>query len=341
MFKKKENGFSLVELSVAAAVAVGLAVVAVAVVSGTATSVSSKGTSAASVESCTISESLAKAGGDDASIVDCVSIQGGSGSQSAPSEPEAPAATVVAPNAPLDLTTSNFNGTGLTLSWSAPSTEGENNTVKPIDGYKVYVNNNLIITLGADKFSTNLIGLTHSTAYTFKVEAYNSAGQTESTISPTTPGFFLATNGVTIKCPGVSTGATFTLNGVTYTKFTSMTISTPLSSMETACTTGMTNMKEIFRSRTFTGNISHWDTSSVTTMVTMFQKTEGFNGDISKWDTSKVADMSSMFRDNGSFNQNLSGWCVPLVGGYPSSFASGASLSQSNFPIWGTCPVQP
>jgi Tfp pilus assembly major pilin PilA len=64
MFKKKENGFSLVELSVAAAVAVGLAVVAVAVVSGTATSVSAKGSSAASVESCTISESLAKAGGD-------------------------------------------------------------------------------------------------------------------------------------------------------------------------------------------------------------------------------------------------------------------------------------
>jgi prepilin-type N-terminal cleavage/methylation domain-containing protein len=64
MFKKKENGFSLVELSVAAAIAVALAVVAVTVVSGTATSVSQKGSSAASVESCTISESLAKAGGD-------------------------------------------------------------------------------------------------------------------------------------------------------------------------------------------------------------------------------------------------------------------------------------
>jgi prepilin-type N-terminal cleavage/methylation domain-containing protein len=64
MFKKKENGFSLVELSVAAAIAVALAVVAVTVVSGTATSVSQKGTSAASVESCTISESLTKAGGD-------------------------------------------------------------------------------------------------------------------------------------------------------------------------------------------------------------------------------------------------------------------------------------
>jgi hypothetical protein len=64
MFKRNENGFSLVELSVAAAVAVGLAVVAVTVVSGTAASVSAKGSSAASVESCTISESLAKAGGD-------------------------------------------------------------------------------------------------------------------------------------------------------------------------------------------------------------------------------------------------------------------------------------
>jgi hypothetical protein len=71
MFKKKENGFSLVELSVAAAVAVGLAVVAVTVVSGTAASVSAKGSSAASVESCTISESLAKAGGNVAAT-DCV-----------------------------------------------------------------------------------------------------------------------------------------------------------------------------------------------------------------------------------------------------------------------------
>jgi Tfp pilus assembly protein FimT len=71
MFKKKENGFSLVELSVAAAVAIGLAVVAVAVVSGTATSVSSKGTSAASVETCTISEALAKSGGN-ADPINCV-----------------------------------------------------------------------------------------------------------------------------------------------------------------------------------------------------------------------------------------------------------------------------
>lgn len=79
MFKKKEHGFSLVELSVAAAVATALAVVAVTVVSGTATSVSSKGTSAASVESCTISEALAKSGGDEAAS-DCGA--GGSGSSS-------------------------------------------------------------------------------------------------------------------------------------------------------------------------------------------------------------------------------------------------------------------
>jgi Tfp pilus assembly major pilin PilA len=83
MFKKKENGFSLVELSVAAAVAVGLAVVAVSVVSGTAASVSAKGSSAASVESCTISESLAKAGGDVAAI----NCAGTSAAASASAEP--------------------------------------------------------------------------------------------------------------------------------------------------------------------------------------------------------------------------------------------------------------
>jgi Tfp pilus assembly protein PilE len=76
MFKKKENGFSLVELAVAAAIATALAVVAVTVVSGTAASVSAKGSSAASVESCTISESLAKSGGDSAPT-NCVAANSG------------------------------------------------------------------------------------------------------------------------------------------------------------------------------------------------------------------------------------------------------------------------
>lgn len=70
-----EKGFSLVELSVAAAVAVGLATVAVAVVSGTATSISDKGVGAASIEECTISEAL-KSGGDSI-INDCYVTQNG------------------------------------------------------------------------------------------------------------------------------------------------------------------------------------------------------------------------------------------------------------------------
>jgi type II secretory pathway pseudopilin PulG len=84
MFKKKENGFSLVELSVAAAVAVGLAVVAVSVVSGTAASVSAKGSSAASVESCTISESLAKAGGD-VEAINCAGTSAAASTSPSPS----------------------------------------------------------------------------------------------------------------------------------------------------------------------------------------------------------------------------------------------------------------
>jgi Tfp pilus assembly major pilin PilA len=94
MFKKKENGFSLVELAVAAAVAVGLAVVAVSVVSGTAASVSAKGSSAASVESCTISESLAKAGGDEAAI-NCAGTSAAASASATPSPSPSAAQTGV------------------------------------------------------------------------------------------------------------------------------------------------------------------------------------------------------------------------------------------------------
>ena len=47
----------------------------------------------------------------------------------------------------------------------------------------------------------------------------------------------------------------------------------------------------------FNGDVSSWDTSSVTDMSYMFYHyTPNFNGDVSSWDTSSVTDMSHMFR---------------------------------------------
>ena len=40
----------------------------------------------------------------------------------------------------------------------------------------------------------------------------------------------------------------------------------------------------------FNGDISNWDTSSVTSMSLMFKDASSFNGDISNWDTSSVTE---------------------------------------------------
>ena len=53
------------------------------------------------------------------------------------------------------------------------------------------------------------------------------------------------------------------------------------------------------------GDISNWDTSSVTNMNHMFHYAESFNQPLNKWNVSNVVDMGYMFRDANSFNQPL------------------------------------
>ncbi len=60
--------------------------------------------------------------------------------------------------------------------------------------------------------------------------------------------------------------------------------------------------------RSFNGDISDWDVSSVKDMNRMFGFATNFNQDISGWDVSSVTDMHSMFGAAVSFNQNLSDW---------------------------------
>ena len=64
-----------------------------------------------------------------------------------------------------------------------------------------------------------------------------------------------------------------------------------------------------------------------------------FNQDISNWDVSNVTNMSYMFFDATAFNQDISGWCVTNITSEPSSFSDGSPLSESNKPVWGTCPT--
>jgi surface protein len=94
--------------------------------------------------------------------------------------------------------------------------------------------------------------------------------------APSSGPYYLAPNGVTVMCPGVAVGDTFDINGVTYTKVDSTTLqslakdSSP--QLTTSCTTGITSMSKLFKgNEKFNVDISSWDTSSVTTMLSMFQ----------------------------------------------------------------------
>jgi hypothetical protein len=66
--------------------------------------------------------------------------------------------------------------------------------------------------------------------------------------------FYIASNGVTVKCPGVAVGASFTLGGVTYTKrdrtgLVALVGSANEADLVTSCTTGVTDMSSMFRVR--------------------------------------------------------------------------------------------
>ena len=122
--------------------------------------------------------------------------------------------------------------------------------------------------------------------------------------------FYLNTNGVTCMCPDAAVGDTGLVNGINYTKRTKEQITDANAS--TTCTSGITDMSELFYQRpNFNSNIASWDVSNVTDMYSMFRES-AFNQDINSWDVSSVTDMSYMFRES-PFNQDISSWDVSNV----------------------------
>ena len=78
----------------------------------------------------------------------------------------------------------------------------------------------------------------------------------------------------------------------------------------------VTNMLSMFyRCNTLksVGDISYWDVSNVTNMAYMFTDCVNFNQNISRWNVSRVTDMSYMFFGCVNFNQNISSWDVSKV----------------------------
>jgi surface protein len=68
------------------------------------------------------------------------------------------------------------------------------------------------------------------------------------------------------------------------------------------------------KTRSQYGNISNWDVSNVTDMMSkLFLSYENFNEDISNWDVSNVTHMNGLFCGALTFNQDISGWNVRKV----------------------------
>ncbi len=138
--------------------------------------------------------------------------------------------------------------------------------------------------------------------------------------------FYLAENGVTVKCPEADIGDNGTVNGVTYTKRAANQITTD--NAETTCTTAISDMGRMFGGDgTFNGNLSSWDVSNVTDMGSMFKSANAFNQDISSWDVSNVTNMSEMFHEASSFNQDIDSWDVNSVTDMRSMFEDATSFN--------------
>ena len=183
---------------------------------------------------------------------------------------------------------------------------------------------------------------------------------------PLTTKIFLASNGVTIKCPDAEVGDKETINGKEYTVVDRANLTDMIAKSEDVtcvCTTKLTITYQMFVASSFNQDIGSWDTSNVYDWTGMFYLASSFNQDISSWDTSSASDMRGVFNGASSFNQNiggwntssvtlmndmfngatsfnqdLTGWCVSNFPSEPTSFATNSALTDANKPVWGTCP---
>lgn len=109
-----------------------------------------------------------------------------------------------------------------------------------------------------------------------------------------------------------------------------------ISHYDTSSVTNMSSMFEI--AVTFNQPLDNFDTSNVITMESMFNGAMTFNQDISAWDVSNVTDMRRMFKGAESFNQPLDSFDTSNVTKVESMFAGATSFNQ-DISHWDTSKV--
>lgn len=91
----------------------------------------------------------------------------------------------------------------------------------------------------------------------------------------------------------------------------------------------------------FDEDISAWDTSSVTTMVSMFQNAEEFTGTgINNWNVESVSDASFIFKDAINFNVNLGSWNFAELRAIKGAFQGALSFTGGAVGNWDVSRVE-
>ena len=173
--------------------------------------------------------------------------------------------------------------------------------------------------------------------------AYSGTDSITFTVSTT---FYLASNGVTVKCRNCSAGDTGLVSGTIYTAHDNTSLAAKSISdtdWDRVVTTLVTSMASLFNNDdSFNQDIKSWDTSNVTNMSSMFRLNDGFNKDISYWDTSNVTNMVQMFNGATAFNNGgnntINNWDTSSVTSMYGMFANASAFNQ-DLNSWDTSSV--
>ncbi|WP_340105628.1 BspA family leucine-rich repeat surface protein [Rhodohalobacter sp. 8-1] len=161
-------------------------------------------------------------------------------------------------------------------------------------------------------------------------------------------GFKLANNGVTVICPGASSGDFGKVNGIEYEAVDNALLRTRRdegADLTILCTTLVTDMSGLFDKFNFNNysnfnqDIGSWDTQNVTTMRRMFNSNKSFNQDIGSWNTVNVTVMAGMFSGASNFNGDIGNWITANVTNMGAMFNLATSFNQ-DIGNWNTKNVR-